>query len=78
MNPSWNQTFELEAGAMTTGLLIEMYDDDLVGSPEFMGRIVVPPSDFKTSGERWIKLEQRTSKDEVKGDICIKTVLKPL
>jgi len=77
LTPSWNETFTITAPAGTSGILIDMFDSDQIGTDEFMGRIIVPTSKFDSNKEEWIVLEQRENKDEeVKGDICVKFALK--
>ena len=76
MNPTWNESFQFETVPKTTALQINMYDEDLVGEDEFMGQVNILPSEFTNGAEQWITLKPRNSKDEVKGDICIKLTLK--
>jgi hypothetical protein len=53
-----------------------MFDKDQIGTDEFMGRIILPTSQFSNNAEQWITLEQGDSKEEVKGDICVKLAKK--
>jgi hypothetical protein len=41
-----------------------MFDKDQIGSDEFMGRIILPTSQFSNNAEQWITLEQGDSKEE--------------
>jgi len=71
LNPEWKENFKFEATKDTTGILIDMYDQDKIGE-DFMGRVVIPVSKFGQVKEEWFSLTQRKKKnEEVKGDILI-------
>jgi len=72
LSPEWKETFTLETNSNTSGILIQMFDEDKVGTDEFMGRIILPTTKFQMDAQEWITLEQGDKPDEVSGDICVK------
>ncbi len=46
LNPTWDESFSISTTSGNSGILIEMYDQDAVGTDEFMGRIIVPTTKF--------------------------------
>ena len=76
LNPKWNETFTFQVPVTSKGIMIDMFDEDLIGSDEFMGTVTVLPGMFQMDQEVWLPLNKKSATDEVKGDICIKFMLK--
>eukprot|EP01100_Stratorugosa_tubuloviscum_P011870 TRINITY_DN539_c2_g2_i1.p1 TRINITY_DN539_c2_g2~~TRINITY_DN539_c2_g2_i1.p1 ORF type:complete len:746 (+),score=340.01 TRINITY_DN539_c2_g2_i1:131-2368(+) len=77
LNPEWNETFPLKCDESIVeknpSIEIIVYDDDLIGGPDFLGQLSIPFNDFKEGNfDRWLTLQQRKKKEKVKGDIHLK------
>jgi len=75
LNPVWEgEILRLETKNDTSGLEVSVWDQDKIGSDEFMGQFVIPASEL-TSGsikQKWYTLQSRQGKeDEVTGDLSI-------
>eukprot|EP00760_Papus_ankaliazontas_P028352 PhM_4_TR3652/c0_g1_i1/m.23766 len=66
LSPQWDQTFTFLTTKRCVNLRLEVFDDDLVSSPDFMGYVSM---DFEASddasnvGEAWLTLHGMTQKD---------------
>lgn len=88
LNPKWDQVtgyinekfiyqaFDVTVPSGAKGIEISVWDKDAVGKDEFMGRIILKPSQFEMAEASWIKLSPRDDSDDVKGDISVKLSLK--
>jgi hypothetical protein len=66
--PEWNEVFQLGPWPKGTPLIIEVYDHDLIGHDDFMGKFEVSePSE----GVKWYHLSPRSLKDVVSGEVQI-------
>ena len=74
LNPGWDETFVFSNVDLDATVVVTLYDFDLVGSHDFLGRVEVPiytlPLD--KSVDEWVALEARTEDDEVAGDVFLK------
>eukprot|EP00960_Hanusia_phi_P024556 723695-Hanusia_phi.AAC.2 len=59
LNPAWHETFYFDFNAKVERVMIEVYDYDLFGSHDFLGRVEVSMGDMKLEAvvEDWFDLK---------------------
>ncbi|EKX48045.1 hypothetical protein GUITHDRAFT_106127 [Guillardia theta CCMP2712] len=59
LNPEWNETFYLDFNAKAEKVSIEVYDYDLIGSHDFLGRVEISMSEMKMEAvvQDWFDLK---------------------
>ena len=66
LNPSWDETFFFDASDDGAVLEVQVFDKDLVGSSDFMGRITIPLASLldKQEHRSWHKLLNEDGEDD--------------
>ena len=74
LNPSWDEKFEVRVPSRTAAdFLIEVYDWDFAGSPDFLGKVVVNLADLEPFQLKTISVPL----DGKSGEIKLKLLFKP-
>lgn len=73
LDPVWEETFNFYNIDMTSSLLVSVFDHDIVGSHDFLGRVVLELQSLPINQdlETWFPLEARSDEEEVSGQVCL-------
>ena len=73
LDPVWEETFHFFNVDMASSLLVSIFDHDIVGSHDFLGRAVLDLQSLPINQdlETWFPLEARSDEEEVSGQVCL-------
>jgi hypothetical protein len=75
LNPKWNQSLVFDTTSTTSYLKIQVFDkenaSDAENADEFMGQIVVLPSELLKTEPVWFPVKGRNNKDVVTGQVYL-------
>ena len=73
LNPVWEETFCFYNLDVSSSLVVSIFDHDIVGSHDFLGRVLLPIQSLpiNQSLESWFPLQARSDDEEVSGSVCL-------
>lgn len=73
LNPVWEETFHYYNVDVMSSLVVSIFDHDIVGSHDFLGRIMLELQSLPINQdlESWFPLEARSEEDEVAGSVSL-------
>ena len=73
LNPVWEETFYFYNLDVSSSLVVSIFDHDIVGSHDFLGRVLLPIQSLpiNQSLESWFPLQARSDDEEVSGSVCL-------
>lgn len=73
LNPVWEETFCFYNVDVSSSLVVTVFDHDIVGSHDFLGRVLLELDSLPINQdlETWFPLEARSEDDEVSGTVCL-------
>jgi CRP-like cAMP-binding protein len=73
LNPVWEETFCFYNVDISSSLVVSVFDHDIVGSHDFLGRVLLQLDSLPINQdlETWFPLEARSDDDEVSGNVCL-------
>jgi len=73
LNPVWEETFSFYNVDVTNSLVVSIFDHDIVGCHDFLGRVMLEVQSLPINQdvEKWLPLEKRSENDEVSGSVCL-------
>ncbi|XP_044952325.1 C2 and GRAM domain-containing protein At1g03370-like [Hordeum vulgare subsp. vulgare] len=78
LNPEWDQEFSFVAADVREVLKLDVYDEDMIGTDDFLGQVRVTLEDLLavenfSLGTRWYQLLPKTKSDKAVdcGEICL-------
>ncbi|XP_047063011.1 C2 and GRAM domain-containing protein At1g03370-like [Lolium rigidum] len=78
LNPEWDQEFSWVVADVREVLKLDVYDEDMIGTDDFLGQVTVPLEDILAAedlslGTRWYQLLPKGKSDKAVdcGEICV-------
>ena len=73
LNPVWNETFHYYNVDITSSLVVSIFDHDIVGSHDFLGRVLLEVQSLPLNQdlENWYPLEARSDDEEISGSVLL-------
>jgi hypothetical protein len=73
LNPVWEETFTYYNLDVTSNLVVSIFDHDIVGSHDFLGRVLLEIQSLPINQdlESWYPLQARSDDEEVSGSVCL-------
>ena len=70
--PEWNETFEFPFSRRIRFVRVDLFDHDLVGKHDFLGRCLIPVAHVTdTPWQEWYPVGKRSHKSHVKGRVFL-------